>query len=638
MQAGEGELAGLHADAVDVELGGVGLGVGCIEHDARGRLDEVALQYLRHEGERTGGTQVALDDLHRAVFGQILDVERSRDVEFAGYLPRDFLDLAYGGVVDVQGGEAYRGITRVYAGIFDVLGDGIFHHLALVGHGIELYLLGLLHELAHHHGIVFRHLGGHAEETLEFVHVVAHVHGRTREHVGGAHEHGEAHLTDEALDVVERGEGAPGRLVDAQFVEHGRELVAVFGTVDVDGRRAEDGHILPVELHGEVVGYLSAHAHDDALGLFEVDDVEHALLGEFVEIEAVAHVVVGGDGLGVVVDHDGLVAQTACRGDGVDRTPVKLHRRADAVGSRTEHHHRLLVVAVGHVVALGMVGGIEIVGEFGMLAAHGLYALDGRHDVHPLAPGAHLQARLLHVGLALEHEAGYLEVGEARGLHLAHEVGRDVVEPVAGFEPVLEVDDVAQPFEKPLVYLGEFLDAPDGVAPLHGLGDGKDAQVGGVGELLVEVVKVYVVVAHEAVHALAYHAQAFLYHLLKRAADGHDLAHRLHRRPDEAAHAGKLGEVPARNLAYHVVELRSRVGRVGCSHFAYLVERVAQCYLGGHEGERIACGLGSQGRRTGEARVDLDDAVVVGFGVEGKLDVALAHDAQMAHAAHGDVL
>ena len=120
------------------------------------------------------------------------------------------------------------------------------------------------------------------------------------------------------------GERAPCRLVDAEFVEHSGELVAVFCTVDIDWRSTEDGHILTVEFHGEVVWNLTTHADDDATRLFEVDDIEQTLKGEFVEIEAVAHIVVGRYGLGVVVDHDALITQLASGIDGIDRTPVEL--------------------------------------------------------------------------------------------------------------------------------------------------------------------------------------------------------------------------------------------------------------------------------------------------------------------------
>ena len=48
--------------------------------------------------------------------------------------------------------------------------------------------------------------------------------------------------------------------------------------------------------------------HDDALGLLDVDDVHDVLERQRLEVEAIGGVVVGGDGLGVAVDHDRLVA------------------------------------------------------------------------------------------------------------------------------------------------------------------------------------------------------------------------------------------------------------------------------------------------------------------------------------------
>ena len=77
MQSGKRELRGFHADAVDVELRLVRARIGRVEHDFRGGFDEIALQNLRHEGERARGAKVALDDLQLAVLGEELDVERS---------------------------------------------------------------------------------------------------------------------------------------------------------------------------------------------------------------------------------------------------------------------------------------------------------------------------------------------------------------------------------------------------------------------------------------------------------------------------------------------------------------------------------------------------------------------------------
>ena len=178
------------------------------------------------------------------------------------------------------------------------------------------------------------------------------------------------------------------------------------------------------------------------------------------------------------------------------------------------------------------VGEVEVVGQFGMLAGHGGDALHRGHDAALLAVLAHRQVLLLHVAvLGLQHEAGNLEVAESAALHFEQEIVGQVFQLVVLLQLVLQVDDVLQSLQEPYVNLRQLLDALHGVALFQSLCDGEDAQVGGVGQLVVEVVEAGVVVAHEAVHALANHAQALLNHLLEGAADGHDFAHRLHDEP-----------------------------------------------------------------------------------------------------------
>ena len=75
--------------------------------------------------------------------------------------------------------------------------------------------------------------------------------------------------------------------------------MAVFGVVDALGGGAEDIDPFGVKAHGQIVGDLSPYAQYRAVGLFKVENVHHALEGQFVEVESVAHVVVRRDCLGV---------------------------------------------------------------------------------------------------------------------------------------------------------------------------------------------------------------------------------------------------------------------------------------------------------------------------------------------------
>ena len=69
-----------------------------------------------------------------------------------------------------------------------------------------------------------------------------------------------------------------------------------------------------------------------------------------------------------------------------------------------------------------------------------------------------------------------------------------------------------------------------------------------------------------------------------------------------------------------------------------VAERITEGNLSCNEGQRITCSLRSEGRRTAQASIDLDDTVVVGLSIESILDVALTHDVEVTHALHGDVL
>ena len=167
---------------------------------------------------------------------------------------------------------------------------------------------------------------------------------------------------------------------------------------------------------------------------------------------------------------------------------------------------------------------------------------------------------------------------------------------------------------------------------------GKNAEIRGIGEFLIKVFELHMVVANETMHALTYHAQALLKHFLEAATDTHDFADGLHAGADLAAHTRKLREVPARNRTNQVVERRSNVSTVRSSHFANLIESVAEGNLCSHKSKRITGCFTCESRRTGQTSVDLDDAIVVCLCVEGKLDVALAHDIQVTNALDSEFL
>ena len=182
----------------------------------------------------------------------------------------------------------------------------------------------------------------------------------------------------------------------------------------------------------------------------------------------------------------------------------------------------------------------------------------------------------------------YLEVAEAQDLCLTQDIGRNLLDGIVRLQFVLVVHNVLHALDEPFVYLRQLFDAVHSIALFECLCKGKDAEVGRVGEFLIEVLELHMVVANEAVHALTNHSQALLQHLLEAAANAHNLSDGLHAGANLATHTRELGEVPARYLADEVVERRSHISAVRRTHLSDLVEGIAQGNLRCNECQGIA--------------------------------------------------
>ena len=364
-----------------------------------------------------------------------------------------------------------------------MLRDGVDDDFAIAGHGIHLDLFGMLDKLAHYDRVFLRYVGGQLQELFQLGVVRADVHRSTREHIRGTNQHGVTHLFHEVVDVGQRGQLAPTRLVDTQRVEHRREFVSVFGVVYAVGRRAQYAHVLLVEARGQVVGYLSAGRENYAVRILEFENIHHPLEGQLVEVEAVAHVVVGRYRFGVVVDHYTAVALFANGIQGLHAAPVELNRRAYAVSTRTQYHNRLVVAQVLHIVGDAAVGQVQIVGLCRILGGQRVDLFHHGDDAERFTELAHpLHVAVFH--LFLPDGAGNLEIGEALYLGPTHEVvvflgilgaGNRLVEL---FQVVSRAHDIHQFLQEPAVYFGQFMYLVYRITGAHGLADDKDTFVG----------------------------------------------------------------------------------------------------------------------------------------------------------------
>ena len=376
---------------------------------------------------------------------------------------------------------------------------------------------------------------------------------------------------------------------------------------------------------GQLDGGLAAELDHTGVGLFGGDDVVHALRVQRVEVEAVAGVKIGGDGLRVIVDEDGFAAVLFQRPDAVDRAVVELDALTDADGAGTEDEDLLFLFGVLGFLLGDERGGL-VVAVVSRVEVGGVGRELGGAGIDHLETGAVvLDGELVHLcqtfdGLILEAVLlGFLVLLHAQSA-------------VALGQTLFEVGEVLHLIEEPPIDLG---DVPDGLvidAPLEGLVDAEDA----LGILHMQMCHDLVIgqllegLVGQGIHAQLNGGDGLHHGGLKAVADAHDFAGGHHLRAQRLVGVDELIEGPLRVLDHDVVQrgLEAGAGLAG-DVVGDLVQRIADGDLGGHLGDGVTGGLGGQCGGAGHTGVDLDDRVIEAVGLQGELAVAAALDAQL---------
>ncbi len=302
-------------------------------HDLGGEFSEGDADGFGDEGDSAAGAGVDFDDVEFFVLDGELDVHEATHFKFDGEF---FGGLANGGThgfADGKGGDGAGGVAGVNAGGLDVLHDGADDGGVAVADAVDVDFGGAFEEAVDEDGALGGGVDGFVHVAAEFVVGVDDHHGAASEDEGRPNNHGIPNAVGDGDGFVFADGGAGFGLFEAEFVEKGGEEFAVFGEFDGLGGGSHDGDAGVFEAGGEVEGSLAAELNDDAVGLFLLANIEDVLEGERLEVELVAGVVVGGDGLGVGVDHDGLVSELFEGEGGVHAAVVELNSLADAVRS-----------------------------------------------------------------------------------------------------------------------------------------------------------------------------------------------------------------------------------------------------------------------------------------------------------------
>ena len=299
------------------------------------RLDEVDSGRLAREGHRARGARVRLEHVDGRVGDRELDVEQPDDAERRPEPLDDVLDLERVRQRQRLRREHARRVAGVHARLLDVLHDRADEHVVPSQSASTSISIAFSTNRSISTGPLTA-----AIAAREVALVVADAHRAPAEDVRRADEHRVADLARGGERLVRALDGRPRRAADAEVARERAEQLPVLGEVDRRVRRAEDPVAGRLDVAREPERRLPAELRHDAVRPLAVEDGEHLLGRERLEVEAVGRVVVGRDGLGVAVDHHRLVAERAERLHGVDAAVVELDPLTDPVRARSRGSRR----------------------------------------------------------------------------------------------------------------------------------------------------------------------------------------------------------------------------------------------------------------------------------------------------------
>ena len=278
--------------------------------------------------------RIAFDHLDLVVLGHQLHVERPGYVQHPRHFAGDLLDPPHRFDVHFLRPENHRRVARERRRIRRARRSrrSTFRRFR---HRVVSISLACSMNSVIPTGYCFRHVGRQGQKSVPSSSQFRHdVHRGAGEHVARRISTGKPTSSTGNGRCRHRGQFPPSRLVDADPVEH-RRKVAVFGVVDVFGRVPRIGTCSFCNRRARLFGICPPVETITPLGVSRSGDVEHPFERQLVEVEAVAGIVVGRNGFGIVVDHYRTQPLPADRVQRIDATPVEFHRAADPVGPRS---------------------------------------------------------------------------------------------------------------------------------------------------------------------------------------------------------------------------------------------------------------------------------------------------------------
>ena len=585
---------------------------------------------LAHEGHGAARPRVHLDHVDRLVVHGELYVDEPAHAEREREVPREPAHGRHVHVAQQIGGQHARGVARMDPRLLDVLHDAADDDRLPVGHGVHVRLERILKEAVQQDRVFRRGLHGAGKVLPQRNGVVHDLHRAPAQHVARADEDRVSDLLGDAQRLVDACRGTARRHRHAQLAAQLVEPPPILRAVDRLHARPQNRHAQLLQLPRHVERRLSPELDDDALGLLLLDDREHILHRQRLEVELVGDVEVGGDRLRVRVHHDRLESLLAQRERGGDAAVVELDALPDAVRAAPEDDDLPPLRALGFVLLL--VRRVQVRRRGGKLPGAGVDGLVHRREPRRLA-------RPPHLGLRDPSQRREFRVAEARPLHASQVFRRHLLG--VGERPPL-AHEFLELGEEPRVDAGDAVDLvhgearPEGAVELEGplRRRGADRRPQRVELRVLQAVPVRVRRGQPPRPVVLQRAESLQPRLLEGAPDRHHLADRLHLHTQRRVGLRELLEREAGDLDDDVVEHGLEAGgRDLGDRVRDLVQAVADRELGPDARDGEAGRLRRQRRAARHPRVHLDDEHLARRRMHRELDVAAARvDPDLADA------
>ena len=279
----------------------------------------------------------------------------------------------------------------MHARLFNVLHDRADNYLLAIADQIHVDLDRRIEEVVQQYRALIADFHRSAHVAAQLLFVVDDLHGTPTQNIGRTNDDGIRDLLGSRDAFLDAAYDAVRRLFQAQLAYQLLKTLAVFSKIDRIGRGPDDRHSGRFEARGEIERRLATKLHDHAMRPLQRNNLHHILEGHRLEEQAVGNVVVGGNCLGVAVDHDGLKPVFAHRERSMHTAIVKLDALANAVRTAAQHHDLLAVG--GQRFAFFFVGGVHIRRGGSELGRTGVNALVHRTYIQGVPMALHTQLR-----------------------------------------------------------------------------------------------------------------------------------------------------------------------------------------------------------------------------------------------------